>query len=167
MRRKILAGCRLMNPDLQHDPTAGCGPVPARERPKQGWVILAPADAADLPRAFEALEASGLRPIPWEPTPDASPQTDPGAAQVPVAELIALQMWIVRPADALRFLGAASTDGQGSSGESTTPSLWRLEWNHIQRVLADCGGNISAAARRLGMHRRSLQRKLAKHPPVR
>jgi len=123
MRRKILAGCRLMNPDLQHDPTAGCGPVPARERPKQGWVILAPADAADLPRAFEALEASGLRPIPWEPTPDASPQTDPGAAQVPVAELIAPQMWIVRPADALRFLGAASTDGQGSSGESTTPSL--------------------------------------------
>lgn len=44
------------------------------------------------------------------------------------------------------------------------PSLARLEWEHIQRVLNDCGGNISQAARVLGLHRRSLQRKLAKHP---
>jgi two-component system response regulator RegA len=40
----------------------------------------------------------------------------------------------------------------------------RVEWEHIQRVLADSGGNISEAARRLGVHRRSLQRKLAKYP---
>ena len=45
------------------------------------------------------------------------------------------------------------------------PSLARAEWEHINRVLADCGGNISEAARRLGIHRRSLQRKLAKYPP--
>jgi len=44
------------------------------------------------------------------------------------------------------------------------PSLDRVEWEHINRVLADCGGNVSEAARRLGIHRRSLQRKLAKHP---
>jgi len=43
------------------------------------------------------------------------------------------------------------------------PSLARVEWEHIQRVLADSGGNISEAARRLGLHRRSLQRKLAKY----
>jgi two-component system response regulator RegA len=48
---------------------------------------------------------------------------------------------------------------------TTTPSLARVEWEHIQRVLFDCGGNISEAARRLGIHRRSLQRKLAKMPP--
>lgn len=47
-----------------------------------------------------------------------------------------------------------------------TPSLARAEWEYIQRVLADCGQNISEAARRLGLHRRSLQRKLQKHPPV-
>ena len=47
----------------------------------------------------------------------------------------------------------------------TTPSLARTEWEHINRVLADCGGNISEAARRLGIHRRSLQRKLQKYPP--
>ena len=44
------------------------------------------------------------------------------------------------------------------------PSLARVEWEHIQRVLADCGGNVSRAARLLGVHRRSLQRKLAKNP---
>ena len=45
-----------------------------------------------------------------------------------------------------------------------TPSLARVEWEHIQRVLTDCGGNITKAAERLGIHRRSLQRKLAKFP---
>lgn len=44
------------------------------------------------------------------------------------------------------------------------PSLARAEWEHINRVLADCGGNISRAADLLGIHRRSLQRKLAKYP---
>lgn len=46
------------------------------------------------------------------------------------------------------------------------PSLARAEWEHINRVLSDCGGNISEAARRLGIHRRSLQRKLQKYPPL-
>ncbi|HXE78134.1 MAG TPA: response regulator transcription factor [Rhodanobacter sp.] len=43
-------------------------------------------------------------------------------------------------------------------------ALRRIEWEHIQRVLTECDGNISATARRLGMHRRTLQRKLNKHP---
>jgi two-component system response regulator RegA len=45
------------------------------------------------------------------------------------------------------------------------PSLARTEWEHINRVLSDCASNISEAARRLGIHRRSLQRKLQKYPP--
>jgi two-component system response regulator RegA len=45
-----------------------------------------------------------------------------------------------------------------------TPSLARVEWEHLQRVLTDCDGNISEAARQLGLHRKSLQRKLAKRP---
>ncbi len=45
-----------------------------------------------------------------------------------------------------------------------TPSIDRVEWEHIQRVLHEHDGNISAAARALKMHRRSLQRKLAKKP---
>jgi two-component system response regulator RegA len=46
-------------------------------------------------------------------------------------------------------------------------SLDRVEWEHINRVLMDCQGNISEAARVLRIHRRSLQRKLARYPPVR
>jgi len=45
------------------------------------------------------------------------------------------------------------------------PSLDRHEWEYLNRILADCDGNISEAARRLKMHRRTLQRKLQKHPP--
>jgi two-component system response regulator RegA len=43
-------------------------------------------------------------------------------------------------------------------------SVDRLEWEHIQRVLTENDGNISATARSLGMHRRTLQRKLQKRP---
>ena len=49
--------------------------------------------------------------------------------------------------------------------EIVAPTLDRVEWEHIQRVLADCNQNISETARRLGIDRRSLQRKLAKFPP--
>lgn len=44
------------------------------------------------------------------------------------------------------------------------PSVERVEWEHIQKVLAENNGNISATARALGMHRRTLQRKLLKKP---
>ena len=55
---------------------------------------------------------------------------------------------------------------QVSPAEAQTPSLARVEWDYIHRVLSDCGGNISQAARKLGIHRRSLQRKLQKLPPL-
>jgi len=72
--------------------------------------------------------------------------------------------YLTKPADAddiLNVLQAGSSDAT----QPPTPSLARTEWEHIQRVLADCSGNISEAARRLGLHRRSLQRKLGKNPP--
>jgi two-component system response regulator RegA len=47
------------------------------------------------------------------------------------------------------------------------PSLARAEWEHINRVLTECDGNIRKAARLLGLHRRTLQRKLAKFPVAR
>ena len=45
-----------------------------------------------------------------------------------------------------------------------TPSVQRLEWEHIQHVLSRNNGNISQTARELNMHRRTLQRKLQKRP---
>lgn len=48
--------------------------------------------------------------------------------------------------------------------EAQPATVERLEWEHIQRVLRENGDNISATARVLNMHRRTLQRKLAKRP---
>ena len=48
--------------------------------------------------------------------------------------------------------------------EDSPPSVNRLEWEHIQKVLNQHEGNISATAKTLGMHRRTLQRKLQKRP---
>jgi two-component system response regulator RegA len=74
--------------------------------------------------------------------------------------------YLTKPVDAEQIL--AAFDGERPAGASQTPyavpSLARVEWEHIQRVLADCGGNLSQAARLLGIHRRSLQRKLSKDP---
>lgn len=61
-------------------------------------------------------------------------------------------------------LGAGRAGGAGEEAYHT-PSLARAEWEYIHRVLSESGGNVSEAARRLGLHRRSLQRKLSKHPP--
>lgn len=77
--------------------------------------------------------------------------------------------YVPKPADADEIL-VAFERGEGPPLEATdrefdAPSLARAEWEHINRVLADCGGNISETARRLGIHRRSLQRKLQKYPP--
>lgn len=76
--------------------------------------------------------------------------------------------YVSKPADADDILAAfarAEAPPLEVAPKYTAPSLARAEWEHINRVLADCGGNISEAARRLGIHRRSLQRKLRKYPP--
>jgi two-component system response regulator RegA len=70
--------------------------------------------------------------------------------------------YLTKPADADQIV--AAFDGTHPPGEAEAPSLARVEWEHIQRILTDCGGNISQAARVLGIHRRSLQRKLSKRP---
>ena len=70
--------------------------------------------------------------------------------------------YLTKPADADQIV--AAFDGVQPPETAEIPSLARVEWEHIQRVLTDCNGNVSQAARLLGMHRRSLQRKLAKLP---
>jgi len=76
--------------------------------------------------------------------------------------------YLQKPADADDILQAfehKAENPENRTQEFVAPSLARAEWEHINRVLTDCNGNISEAARRLGMHRRSLQRKLQKYPP--
>jgi two-component system, response regulator RegA len=77
--------------------------------------------------------------------------------------------FLSKPADADDILSAFMRGDEPSVPDGAiafpAPSLARNEWEHIHRVLSDCGGNISEAARRLGIHRRSLQRKLRKRAP--
>ena len=77
--------------------------------------------------------------------------------------------YLTKPADVDEILAAFARERPADSSPSpaAVPTLARVEWEHINRVLADCGGNVSQAARVLGIHRRSLQRKLAKFPSAR
>ena len=79
--------------------------------------------------------------------------------------------YLSKPTDADVVLAAFDhndpLEGSVDPDEYEAPSLARIEWEHIQRVLAECDGNISEAARRLGLHRRTLQRKLNSLPPQR
>jgi len=75
--------------------------------------------------------------------------------------------YLAKPADADEILAALLRDEPDAALEvSAEPlSVARMEWEHIQKVLTEHDGNISATARALKMHRRTLQRKLDKHPP--
>lgn len=76
--------------------------------------------------------------------------------------------YLTKPADPdeiVQALNATHESGNAQVELANQPmSVRRLEWEHIQRVLQSHNGNISAAARTLKMHRRSLQRKLMKRP---
>ncbi len=78
--------------------------------------------------------------------------------------------YLTKPTDAVEIeralLGLGDEpDAPTPTNDANAPSLKRVEWEHLQRILADTDGNISEAARRLGIERRTLQRKLAKYPP--
>jgi two-component system response regulator RegA len=72
--------------------------------------------------------------------------------------------YLTKPVDADQIVAAFDGTTPPERATLTAQPLARVEWEHIQRVLADCEGNLSQAARVLGLHRRSLQRKLAKNP---
>ncbi len=83
--------------------------------------------------------------------------------------------YLTKPMDVDRVLAAFEADpadlplGDAPSLDEAPsameiPSLARVEFEHIERVLTECSGNISRAARVLGIHRRTLQLKLAKYP---
>ena len=75
--------------------------------------------------------------------------------------------YLTKPADVddiVRAFDGVDADADVADVAENPPSLARVEWEHLQRVMSDADGNISLAARRLGLHRRSLQRKLLKDP---
>lgn len=78
--------------------------------------------------------------------------------------------YLPKPATVQMILRALSLEADSAEDDDATElpdamtPLSRLQWEHIQQAMHETGGNVSAAARLLGMHRRSLQRKLAKRP---
>ena len=73
--------------------------------------------------------------------------------------------YLTKPAHADRILAAFDSEPEPLADPPfDVPSLAKLEREHIERVLRDCNGNVSRAARVLGVHRRTLQYKLAKFP---
>ncbi|AMV18698.1 response regulator transcription factor [Planctomyces sp. SH-PL14] len=77
--------------------------------------------------------------------------------------------YVTKPADATEILAAFDASPESDltieEDELQAPSLAEAEWNHIQRILDECGGNISQAAKLLDIPRRTLQRKLKKRAP--
>ncbi len=74
--------------------------------------------------------------------------------------------YLTKPADADEIIASFKNEGDKQLVQPAERPLSpkRLEWEHLQKVLMDNDGNISATARALGMHRRTLQRKLQKKP---
>jgi two-component system, response regulator RegA len=74
--------------------------------------------------------------------------------------------YLAKPANADEIVAAFNHAPDSNTPLMSHPTqIGNLEWEHIQRVLREHDGNISATARSLNMHRRTLQRKLAKPPP--
>ena len=74
--------------------------------------------------------------------------------------------YLAKPVNVTEILKALDEDQMHATREppSDRPSLRRFQWEYIQNVLAEHDGNVSRAARALGLQRRTLQRKLAKRP---
>ncbi|SLN24652.1 Photosynthetic apparatus regulatory protein RegA [Roseivivax jejudonensis] len=74
--------------------------------------------------------------------------------------------YLSKPADANDIISALLSDGEEMPPPPENPmSADRVRWEHIQRVYELCDRNVSETARRLNMHRRTLQRILAKRSP--
>ncbi len=74
--------------------------------------------------------------------------------------------YLSKPADANDIMNALLSKGESLPAPPENPmSADRVRWEHIQRVYEQCDRNVSETARRLGMHRRTLQRILAKRSP--
>jgi len=76
------------------------------------------------------------------------------------------QFYLAKPVSAADLSNALVGGRRSPSPRALTLTLARVEWDHLQRILADCEGNVSETARRLGITRRTVQLKLKHGPPT-
>ncbi len=152
---ELVAAARKIAPELAMVVLTGYGSIAtATEAIRLGALayLPKPADADEILHAFQRQPGQGLG--------TANPVSSEGEAEEKARD---------GRAGATKN-GITNEDASGDCATTPAtdfpaPSLARAEWEHINRVLTDCGGNISQAAQRLGLHRRTLQRKLQKFPP--
>jgi two-component system response regulator RegA len=151
----------------------------------RGFEVREAADAASAARAartespshalvdLRLPDASGLEVVRTlvaaDPAPAVVVLTGYGSIATALEAVgLGARHYLTKPADVDEIVSAFERQqGRAQPSPTAAPTLARVEWEHINRVLADCNGNISRAARVLGIHRRSLQRKLAKFPAPR
>lgn len=126
-------------------------------------------DFATLDLKMEGASGLTLIPLLRQRFPDIRMLMLTGYASIATAvDAIKLgaNQYLPKPADTDQILAALEVEQPDIDQpvESEPMSVNRLEWEHIQQVLHQHDGNISATARALNMHRRTLQRKLAKYP---
>lgn len=135
---------------------------------------LAIAASRPLPRAVVDLrlaEANGLELIPaligLQPSIDIVVLTGYASIATAVDAIkLGARHYLTKPSDVDDIIAAFGHQAGAAPPPATLvpASLDRVEWEYIQHTLQACGGNVSRAAKRLGMHRRTLQRKLHKRP---
>jgi len=125
----------LATVDLKMDTASGLTLIPSLRAANGNMLILVLTGYASITTAVEAIKQGATNYLP-------------------------------KPADADEILAALGKQQADPDMEVTQQpmSVNRLEWEHIQKILAEHDGNVSATARALGMHRRTLQRKLSKRP---
>ena len=94
-------------------------------------------------------------------SPVSVPRPTDAALPQPFAHWFAARGWAPRE----HQLALLALDGSKAEPPANPMSADRVRWEHIQRIYELCGRNVSETARRLNMHRRTLQRILAKRAP--
>lgn len=177
------ARARAAAPEPRRVLFAGCGPEPELQRALREFAI----EVESVSGASEI----GARLERWQPAAVVLDLDAPGAADTALgfadgparAARVALlasagslflamkclasrraDSVLMKPADADE-LAAFLAASDATSGASRLPSLERMQWEYIRAVLGCCDGNVSEAARQLGIYRQSLQRMLRRHPP--
>ncbi len=131
--------------------------VAAKHQPEDILLDLnlpGPSGLVTLPRLLEVVPAATIVIL----TAYASVATAVEAMKVGARD------YLVKPANSAEILAALRGEGGTAAVTEAPLSVERLEWEHIQKVLHQNEGNVSATAKALGMHRRTLQRKLQKRP---
>ena len=147
--------------------------VATAELPADRSLLIVEDDKSFLQRLARAMETRGFAVTTAESVADGLLQVEAAPPAFAVVDMrlgdgngLGAVDYLSKPADADDVVAALlAYDGRKAEPPENPMSADRVRWEHIQRVYELCGRNVSETARRLNMHRRTLQRILAKRAP--